>query len=350
MAARTYLARLRCRARIGGRLAAIAWTFGAPTSAAAAEPPAAEPAVVVAPVEYSGDIPKHLRKDIEKVVLEALDGVELAPLDARVKFNCRTLACAVREAREGDLDHVIVVRVTAEDRDYDIVIEAHASSDGRVEFKNEELCELCGHHELMAVIGAQVRALANLVQRGSTPPKLLIRGTPNKATVTLDGEQLGVTPLEIEVKPGPHLVELRAPGHVGQTHRWRAREGIEEVIDFELSATRMHRRGARIAGWVGFAAGVAGLGIGATLLAIDGHEHGPTCAADLRDINGRCPNVYATRTAGIVAASMGGAALITGISLVVYASPKMRRKNADQRGDRPVAEIVPRAGGVLVRF
>jgi hypothetical protein len=343
------------------RAAAGGWLAGIPAGIALmacsvvglvpASVSAAEPSLVVSPTEYSRGVPKHVQIDIDAAVSEALAGLSTESIDAREAFGCRNLACALREAREQKLGSVIVVRVEMDDRDFHIVVEARAASDGRVEFKNEELCELCGHHELLAVVTAQVRKLGRLLERGSGPPMLLVRGSPSHAAVVLDGQQLGVAPLELEVQPGPHLVELQAPGYAAQSHRWRARKGIEEVVDFKLSTTRLHRRGARIGGWVGFALGVAGLGIGGVLIASDGLEHGPSCPIDLRDANGNCPNVYTTKVAGIVAAGAGGAALVTGISLLIHAAPKDRRnRNADKRSDQAVLEIAPRPGGVLLRF
>lgn len=347
---RTFIVRPRWQSAARGLLAGIAsMTCGvvglAPVSASAAEPKLA-----VAPVEYSKGIPNHVQVDVDAAVLEALAGLALDSIDARSKFRCETVACALREAHDAKFRHVIVVRVEANDRDFHIVAEARAPSDGRVEFKNEELCELCGHHELLAVVTAQVRALGKLLERGRGAPMLLIRGSPSDASVVLDGQPLGAAPLEVEVEPGPHFVELDAPGYAGQSHRWRAREGIEEVVDFKLSTTRMHRRGAKIGGWTAFALGVAGLGVGGALIASNGLEHSPSCGADLRDINGNCPNVYTTQVAGFITAGIGGAALITGISLLIHAAPKDRRRNADKRENGPTVVIAPRPGGLLMRF
>jgi hypothetical protein len=334
----------------GRWLAGIAWITCGVSSMVSASVSAADPALVVSPPEYSGDIPKHLRNDIDAAVLEALGELAIEPIDARREFNCKTSACALREAREAKLEHVIVVSIDADDRDFQIVVEARAASDGRVQFKNEELCDLCGHHELLAVVTAQVRALAGLVNRGKEPPMLLISGSPSDAAVTLDGELVGRTPLEIRVEPGPHLVELHAPGYAGQSHRFQAKTGIQEIIDFKLSKARVNRRGAQVGGWIGFATGVAGLGLGGALIAIDGEEHDPTCPPELRDANGVCPNVYTTQVAGIVTASIGGAALVTGVSLLVHAARKNGGKNADKRKDRANVEIEPRPGGFLLRF
>lgn len=304
---------------------------------------AADPTLAISPIEYSGDIPDHVEDDVDAAVLEALAQLSIEPLDAR-ELGCRALACTLRKARDADLAHVVLVRVEAEERDFQIVVEARAASNGRVEFRNEELCELCGHHELLAVVTAQVRTIAGLLERGSGAPTLQVHGSPSDATVMLDGKPLGSAPLELEVEAGSHRVELRAPGYTSQSYRWQASAGIEEVIDYELSPPRVNGRRAKIGGWVGFALGVAGLGVGGALLAIDGREHGPTCATDLRDVRGACPNVYATQVAGIVTAGVGGAALLTGTSLLIYGA----RKSGQQ--DRPVAAIEASAGGWALRF
>ena len=58
--------------------------------------------------------------------------------------------------------------------------------------------------------------IANLERRllESRPQPLEVRSAPPGAEVLIDGERRGITPLRVEVKPGPHQLELGLPQHV----------------------------------------------------------------------------------------------------------------------------------------
>ncbi|HVI01827.1 MAG TPA: hypothetical protein VM869_24095, partial [Enhygromyxa sp.] len=110
----------------------------------------------------------------------------------------------------------------------------------------------------------------------------------------------------------------------------------------ELAPAQARARKLEIGGWVSFALGLAGVGAGAALLAIDGREHGATCGVADRDIHGACPNVYTTQVAGIVSVGAGGVALVTGTGLLIAGNSKRSRGAA--------ARLTPALGGLRLQF
>ena len=72
--------------------------------------------------------------------------------------------------------------------------------------------------------------------------------------------------------------------------------------------------------------GLALAGGGAALLAIDGRPYRGRCSGDDVDYAGHCRYEYDTKVAGIVLTSIAGAAVITGIALLVVSRKSARRR------------------------
>ncbi|PRP96575.1 PEGA domain protein [Enhygromyxa salina] len=307
--------------------------------ALAAGPAEATP-IGIAPINYSGDLPSHMQSDIEAAVAEAIERI-----DRRAVFldpECQTSRCGA------DVDHVLVLSVGVDERDYQIDVEVYSTRDDRQLAEASELCDMCGHSEVLETIEAQVTTLRAALERDEAAPQVRVEGSPPGATVILDGQQVGQAPLTAEVTPGVHELELRAPERNAQIYKWEATLGVEEVFVYELSEAQAQRRGGRglsIAGWVSFGLGLAGVGAGVALVVIDGRDYGPTCSLEVRDVNGACPNIYKTARAGFVGLGLGGVALAAGTGLVIEARRKRKRQ-----ASAAVARLQPSLGGFTLQF
>ena len=66
---------------------------------------------------------------------------------------------------------------------------------------------------------------------------VLIQSSPAGATVTVDGNSRGITPLVIRDLPaGKYRAELSKPGYAGSTAEWEIRSGRPEVVNVDLDS------------------------------------------------------------------------------------------------------------------
>jgi hypothetical protein len=297
----------------------------------------------VGPVEYSGEFPAYFQQDIERTLIDAIEQAHGAVVELRVE-SCMRLECLQEPAAQAKLEVVLMPRVTKKDRDYRVEIVAYAVDDKTMLAQVEADCSVCGQQELLDAIPAEVvelhAKLAAALAARDAPPRLAVDGEPGGAALTLDGEELGASPVTIEVAPGEHQLQITASGHHAQSHRWTAAPGVEELVSYELTRRTPTRNGLQIGGWLAVALGLAGAGTGVALLVLDGREHGPTCSPDLVDPNGLCPNLYTTGTAGTVSLGLGLAAIGVGTGLLIH----------DRRRAKKAARVRVTTAGVAVRF
>lgn len=276
----------------------------------------------VGPVAYSGDVPEYFQQEIERTLGDAIERAHGEVVELRVE-SCTQLECLAKPAARAKLEVLLMPRVTKVDRDYRVEIVAYAVDDATVLARVEAECSVCGQQELLDAIPAEVVELhaklaATLAARDG-PPRLTVDGTPDGAALTLDGEELGESPLALDVAPGEHRLEIAASGHHAQIHRWSASAGVEELVSYELTPRNDEQgRGLLAGGWVSVALGLAGTGTGVALLVLDGRDHVPTCSPEIVDTSGDCPNVYMTATAGYVSLGLGLAAIAVGTGLLIH--------------------------------
>ena len=213
---------------------------------------------------------------------EALqDALRAGLLRGRVEINlynedgvCRTEPC--REALAGEDVVVVNAKVVVSGGDYSIAVELYRQDrpDERTKFENE--CPGCAASDvgdLIAELAAEFIASVDVEDEPVDPEGPPVAGPdPMPEDVPEDKKQL--RPL------------------------W---------------------------GWLALGGGVALAGGGATLIALDGREHKPSCSDDQIDINGLCPNVWTTQGAGIGLLAGGVALIGTGAALLVLSYK--RRKN-----------------------
>ncbi len=221
------------------------------------------------------------------------------------------------------------------------------------EYKDaEEQADRAGDKKRIAFAKKHADALELRVPR----LEIVAASPPEGLVVTRDGHALaaGALGTMLPVDPGVHTVEARAPGRIGWKRKIELLAGERQTIDVPVLAREPtpevapvavappsqapaealpppppSSNGARTAGFVLGGVGVAGLALGAIVGLLTG-----SAAASARD---RCPNdacgaagladvdrakTYAwVSDVGFVA---GGAALVTGVVLIVTARPKPR--------------------------
>jgi hypothetical protein len=178
------------------------------------------------------------------------------------------------------------------------------------------------------------------------------------ATVLVDGRDVGQTPLrdELLLEPGKHVISVAKPGY-GETTKELSAEGsrVELTLTLEKASatpgaqsqaglrspppqtptipTKSHSNGYRIGSYVGFGIGAVGVGVGTLMvlkarsgqLDADNQYSGcfPHCSsaqkASIYDSDQRAQH---QRTAGAASYIIGGAALVTGATLLVLDSKR----------------------------
>jgi len=160
-----------------------------------------------------------------------------------------------------------------------------------------------------------------LVGTGALPDapatgRLKLRSTPEGLTVMLDGEKIGVTPIERELAAGAHSITLVHDGKLVGERKVEIDAGAvaEVTIPVDLSRGDVSQRGgssrlAPVLLWVGGGLALAGSSVGFYL----GQQGGPDHPDDLYVYPG-------ATTTGFVLAGVGAASVGVGIWLWVRGS------------------------------
>lgn len=81
--------------------------------------------------------------------------------------------------------------------------------------------------------------IVTLEKISGSEAQIAVFATPDTATVSLDGQEKGVTPSSLrDVLPGEHDVAVSAVGFIGRTVRVQATSGYKVVIAFQMALTK----------------------------------------------------------------------------------------------------------------
>ena len=252
--------------------------------------------------------------------------------------DCRQPSCYPAVAEALAVGYLVTGKVAVASKTYDITLELVNGRTGNVIGTNRERCDICGVEEAGEKMGLAASALRSRLEAlTKTPARFIVRSRPPGAAATLDGQRIGVTPLDRELGGGPHKLTLVAPGYDPLDHTFIAVSGVDETLDLDL--VRLPTKFPhRIAGWTSLIIGAALIGGGIWALSLDGHEI--ACAPSERDVFGHCPNVRDSRIAGAALIGGGVAAAALG-GFWLYLGSGQQRESA---GGRSVAVV---AGGVF---
>jgi hypothetical protein len=236
--------------------------------------------------------------------------------------DCSSASCLASLRGDEDSQSVgdsYVLRTTVEkvDADFQIKLELINPDDRVTVATVDAACEICGAQELAERISDAAASMQPRIE--SLRPKfaiLEVDGAPLGATVYVDGELKGQTPITLEMSPGNHTLRVEKGDFVAQERNWSAAAGVRERISYDLAQAAKGGPHPAI-GWTIFGLGLGAVGAGVPLLVLDERPYESNCDG-LADVNGRCPDRYATKEAGIILAAAGGAALVAGIVTLVF--------------------------------
>jgi len=283
----------------------------------------ASPSVAVAPVELRGVEPGTVPAErVDQAIIEGLGRGEIET-EALVGA-CADEPCWAQLAAERGRSHLLLVEIEREGPDHHVRLRVFDVERGEIVATTGSTCEICGEDEVIATASDMAAQLVPRIERlRPRPSRLVLQGQPAGATVELDGEVVGVLPWEGEVRPGVHQVRVSHEGYVGLHRELEVEPGLEEITALVLvrSPPPIDRPDRRLttAGGSLVGVGLVGVGLGAGLFVLDGRPFRRDCAPVDVDVNGRCPRMYEATAPAVVSVVVGGAALATGVALLVRA-------------------------------
>lgn len=287
--------------------------------------------VVVSPVEYEGKVKEAARMRVDEELRSALErsGLPLAEAGSEESSGYR-----------------VRTRVRAVSRDYEIVIDL-VSAEGEVIATTEETCEICGLDELAGAITTRAGVIAKEIETLETlpPPKVVVQSTPTGATVIVDGEPVGETPMTVELTAGDHHIRLEKDGHVAMDRQISLADGVNTKVDLDLPIASEKSGKLRPLGWAALGTGAAFVGGGIALLAIDAEQNTKRCDGQDVDIDGDCRFVFNTKWAGAAVGATGAAIAATGAAILIFT-----RARKGKRQERVQATFGPTSVGLSGRF
>ena len=302
--------------------------------------------VAVLPLEVDGELSDADRETLTK---ELVDGLERgafgvvrpeAVLSASPKAGgCADAKCLSKIASASRATHVLRARVTVVERDYSVELELHDGRSGASVAKTDEGCEICGINDagaLMETAAATLRTKLDALAKG--PSTMSITSTPEGAQVLLDGEIIGVTPLERSVVPGKAVVRVSKEGFIAIEREVQLVEGVADSLSFELEKVPS-RLPSRPWGWVSLGVGVAALGSAVAFAYLGATEQeyklgGDTDSGCFRneDSTGNCKYVWNTEWHALGLGIAGGALTTLGIAILVNSRAKKRGRTGELEG------------------
>jgi hypothetical protein len=224
--------------------------------------------------------------------------------------SCSGGSCTARAAQALGVAFLIFGSVIEHDKTYDITLDLVNGKSGVTLGTNRERCEICGVEEASEKVSLAASALrARLEALANTPARFIVRSRPAGTSLLLDGQPIGRTPVDRELPPGVHKLELAADGYDPLERTVTAVNGVDETLDLDL-VVLPSKLPLRALGWTAIAVGVAAL-VGAVWAeSIDGQEL--ACTPGERDDFGHCPRLRSTRVLGAVLAGVGAASATLG--------------------------------------
>ncbi len=312
------------------------------------EPAAASSSsIAVAPVHVVGAAPSSISAArIDEAIASGLERGESTI--EHLAGDCEERDCWIELAKGREQRFVLLSEVEQEGPDLEVRLEVVDVESGQSVASTEGLCEICGEDEIFAsTADVAAQLIPRLERLEPEPARIVLEGQPRGATVEIDGQVVGALPWEGEVEPGEHELVISSEGYVSLRRTIVANAGVQEVTGLQLMETIDDGRASRRLVGAGaglISAGVVGVGLGAGLFALDGRPYRRGCDPADVDVNGRCPQMYEATAPAVVAVVVGGAALATGVVLLVRGLRRGRRTPPAN------AVLMPTPRGLALRF
>ena len=253
--------------------------------------------------------------------------------------SCTEGAC-VREAMSGtSADALVLLSVEQQDNVYRFTLDARDAATGERITTVEDVCEICGLDEVAEMVELRAAALGSRLERPEET-EIQVSSDPPGATVYVDGQEVGATPLSLTLPVGPHAVKVEKRGFLDDGRAIEVRAGMEDNVRFNLVAAPVESKVATrwfVAGGVSLGLGITGLAVGVPLLMM----HRKPFEADCRpDPQGNCSHLYDTMGAGASLTTAGAIGVGAGVAMLLIG-----RKHKSRQ-----MELQPTAGGFSVKF
>ncbi len=315
--------------------------------------------VMVLPVESWGDIAPHVPASLVARMIEGLQRgrfsvIEATDVNAPIPIGACDPECVKEVVAGTGVTHLVRASVVVEGRDYNVRVDLFDAESGELSATSSDVCEICGHEELASLVGDLAATLRRKLSAAVEPPPMLrVLAEPEGSTVLVDGEVVGVTPVEVTLTPGEHDVVVRRQGYVAHRSRLALIDGVTETISTELlpvaeeapaPVTKSPSTRSKVAfGWSAVAIGVGATASGIALLALDERPIRSDCSGENVDMFGNCLYRYNTLAGGVAMLVGGVGALTVGALLVARARRRGRTSTAR-------ASLRPGGAGVVLRF
>ncbi len=239
--------------------------------------------------------------------------------------TCMDGGC-VEKLREEEVEYVLWALLSASDRDYVLELRLERLDDPDESSIFTERCALCGLAEACerVELGAS-GLLVPLAEEPEEAPWITLTTEPSGAQVSVDGEFVGLAPVERVLRPGSHRIVVSAEGYIDSAQEVEA--AFNQRLNLSVSLSKvtpppLPPPAPRLNGWIPIGVGVPVLAGGIVLAAVDGR---PPLGCD--GCEGRLETIWPA--AGMLVA---GAALTTlGAVLVHQLRRSKRAKGAAKR-------------------
>ncbi len=315
--------------------------------------------VMVLPVESWGDIESHVPASLVARMIEGLERgkftvVEATAVGAKIPTGACDPECVKGVVAGTEVSHLVRASVVVEGRDYNVRVDLFDADTGELSATSSDVCEICGHEELASLVGDLSATLRRKLSAAVDPPPLLrVLVEPEGSVVEVDGEIVGVTPIELTLAPGEHDVVVRRQGYVPHRSRLSLIDGVTETVSTQLAPLRISApppevegasgRKRTTLGWAAIGVGAGAAIGGVALLVLDERPIQSDCSGENVDMFGNCLYRYNT-LAGGVAMLVGGVGALT-VGALLVARSRRRGRTSDAR-----ATLRPGGAGMIVRF
>lgn len=331
-------------------VAQVLAVWSVPTLVFAQDPEASR--VGAFPVEVDGKIRKEARARLQQSVEDGLARTSLnviGPDDmasAGGGKTCKDKDCFVSIAEKAGVEYLVTTTVVVAGREYELGVTLIDGETGDELAKVSDSCQLCGLEEAAELLADVASSVHSEVQQLEEviAPHLVVHSAPAGADVYIDGELAGQTPLDVELEQGTHAVRVTSDGYMSEEREIALLPDVRQRLVFNLERDSSS---TRILGWTGVAVGLAAVGAGSALLAIDSNPNRSRCTGEDVDAQGDCRFRYNTLGGGL-ALSIGGAAVLAAVGVTALVLSNKRRGSNEEK-DRE-ARFHPTLDGFAVRF
>ncbi len=230
--------------------------------------------VAVLPLVIEGSIDDDAKAGLLNRLRAGLERGEFAivpqaDVDLLADNPCDRQTCYGKLRAELEVSHLVRVTVVVENRDYELSLELIDAENGDVVASSEERCDICGLEEVGELLSSQGALLrAKIDAMGAGPAVLILDSKPTGATVMIDGEVVGVTPIERSVIAGEHVLRVFSDGFVAEEREITFVPGVTETLKLDLNRAVGSKK-MRVLGAAAVGGGVLSLGGAVGLLVAD---------------------------------------------------------------------------------